>query len=285
MKHDKLLHKAARFPERMIPNVSQIEAKGDGKVFRHSVTKGFLKDERAIKAVKLADQCRSKIEKLKDESDPRTRRDETERLRAEYLRSIEKMKSERVGAILKKLEDSKIRAEDGLKYAKAENISLDTLELEKAKLRALTMTEKAVDAAIGNADRTGIYSEIELLALATNATDKQRRRIGEVIAENPAYLATPEAQNLLAELEAFTSAGAGRLPYKNEGAENFILTNALDLLNDPEKRKPDPRAQNVNALREGLQRAQAAKDRELIKDLLARIEELEAAAEPAEESA
>ena len=277
MKHDKLLSKAARFGERILPPVNQVLSKGTGKTLRFIADKSG--DASLKRAVSLADLARQKIADSATISDPRSRLMETEKIQSEYLKSIEKMKADRVSIILKKIEDAEIRETDGLKYAKSGVTELESLTLEKAKLRALTMSGSQIDAAIGNVNRTGIYSEIEFLALAGNASEKQRRRIGEVMAENPVYLADGKMQDLLVELESLTSTSSGHLPYRG-GDDGFISADVMEFLNDPEQKKIDPKAKNFQALRDGLQKAEVAKDKALIKDLLTRIEQLEKEKEP-----
>ncbi len=272
MKHDKLLSKAARFGERVLPPVNQLLSKNNGKTLRFITEKSG--DASLKRAVSLADLARQKIADLATLSDPRSRQMEAEKIQSEYLKSIEKMKSDRISAILKKIDDAKIREEDGLKYAKSGVTELESLTLEKAKLRALTMSSGMIDAAIGAADK-GVYSEPELLALAPVADERQRTRIGQVLENNPPWIATQKAQTQLAELTALTGAGAGHLPYIAVEGGDFITTNVLELLNDPEQKKNDPKAKNFQALRDGLQKAETAKDKALIKDLLTRIEQLE----------
>lgn len=203
-------------------------------VFHHLIRNDKVENPERIKRIlSIAKRARTELAKV-GEIPPRERTLYRESVISAYVENIEAEKKKAVTTLVRRLDDRRKSHESGEFYrGDSEAVGYDTLRLEKAKLRAATMSDNDITAAIGKAANRGEYDEIELLSLAGRADKKQAESIGKILQSDPPWLANKHAKADLEALGSIMSVGVGNVMYQIKGAEGSTSQTAMAFLNDP----------------------------------------------------
>lgn|GEM_PF-3394712 len=241
------------------------KTRGDGKpnyptfLVRAMDSETVGTQDRINKVTALAEKARAELAKAKD-LEPSERPDFRQSVARAFVTRVEKLKAERVGELVQGLDRRRSFWEKRELYTDPAMVVSEALRLEQAKLKVHTMTAEQASAEIARARRTGIYDEIELLALASHPGTVPRAdplnpsktqpqpigiAVGRLLEEQPPWISSPEAKAELDELKVLNSARLGSFTYQLKDQEIWRTQDALQFLNEPPVDPSDDSAQRA----------------------------------------